>query len=324
MPLEPAPEIDIPSADTFENVLPLDAAFDNPFGELLDSGLDDAPAGGMYMALGFGDPWVLGVDTPIYTYVSPEVWVPRSSKFFSRSKYATFTQVTQEGGTMLRIESPGVLWDPGVYRVDLVSYSDGKIYPQLKPGLNSAVYGAKSSVRPEPDRRALLAASPAAPVGLYSVQVTTPSNDVLYAGDLELVHVPGCGPLRRLTALPDQVLRPTVPQGRDITLPWPANWSGGLYYALAKEVQFLGEFPETQLEEDFEPGDTAMVVVSTHGFANSGYITIDKNEEELRYDTKSTTQFNTELTIRTKTYPAGTLVRPVLSKIFPKRYKRGE
>lgn len=320
-------EIILPDPDDFDRVIPVDTGYSdavgpvyNLEGDFLTVGFGDGSTGGMYMSWGYSDPWTFGYDTPISARVYAEVDVPPESRFFSPSRYGDLSEVSQEGGSLLRLEVIGMRWPDGVYRVDLVA-DDGKVFPQLKPGMNSARFGQASQVRPEPGNRVLIAATPAAPVGTYTVRVTMPDTTVFEVGQVDLVYVPGCEALTKMVAVPHDVYRPRYPDKRDVQVHYPANFVGGVMYAFSKELQFLYGVPETSLLQDFGPDDAVLVPISTHGFADAGFLSF--GDTVVEYSARSITEFTVVPGVRTKTYPAGTLVRPVLVEVTPVRYKRG-
>lgn len=113
-----------------------------------------------------------------------------------------------------------------------------------------------------------------------------------------------------------------TPQPKEVTLPWPTNYVGGVAYALAKELQLLNGGPETKLMADLGVVDTTMYVISTFGFPESGWL--KGGGHMFRYTSKSETYFTLDPDDpgfpKAFAVPSGTLFLLVTYKVLPSRY----
>lgn len=321
MPLEPAPDpLDIVAPDALERALTFDTGLGDVSG--LDSGYGDGSAAGMLLSLGYGDPDTIG------SYSQPLVArrrlpAPLTSARHSNSRQADYWTFSQEGGELVEVSIVGGSWEPVPHRVDLVSMSTGLRYPQLRPGMNSARFGQRSLVYPEPGNKVLIAAMPAAPVGDYRLIITTHGGTEYTAGGLRLTYTPGCKPLRTTMKPPSEVYTLVTPNHRDVKLPWPANWVGGVYYAIAKELQYLSGRPEWLLREDFSPSDNVLRLTSTYGAPQAGWVVLPDGVQ-LEYTAATEDELTLVPSLRAKTYPANATVVELLPRLIkPTRYKRG-
>lgn len=170
-------------------------------------GMDDVGAGDpdwLISGTGAGDPYAM-YDAGLYFNLQAQV-VPASSEWFSPSRVSAEEKISQEGGWLVELRIPGLVFPDGTYRCDFIDVSTNDIWPTVKPGCNSALFGKKYACRPVPGGKFMRFASPAAPVGSYRVKVTFPTNEVVYSiNTVDLTYVPECPPFRALAALPEQV-----------------------------------------------------------------------------------------------------------------------
>jgi hypothetical protein len=109
---------------------------------------------------------------------------------------------------------------------------------------------------------------------------------------------------------------------KQVSLPWPSNYVGGICYALAKELQLLNGGPETALLADLLPSDTTAQVISTFGLPSSG--TLLGAGKEIKYTAK--TAYTLTLDVDDPQYPKsfsipkGTILVLKPYSVLPDRY----
>jgi hypothetical protein len=175
-------------------------------------GTDDAGAGDPpwdMSGTGAGDPFSVQ-EAGMYFSLFAQA-VPSSSDWFSPTRTPSDGKISQEGGWLIELRIPGMDFVDGTYRVDLVN-DWGIVWPNVKPGCNSALFGRKYACRPAPGGKYMRFASPAAPVDTYRVKVTFPTGEIVYSENtVDLTYVPECPQFRSLAALPEAVYRVISP-----------------------------------------------------------------------------------------------------------------
>lgn len=122
------------------------------------------------LALGAGDPYMLSDITFLLDLSYGGVWGPDSSEW-TPTRQPDPTWLSQEGGTLVQLNSMGQPLPAGPYRIDFEDAA-GQLHPILEPGAYSSIQDQGSEVYPENAGLRLVCVMPPLPLGEYSIIVT--------------------------------------------------------------------------------------------------------------------------------------------------------